>query len=176
VAGVGALLLVAPAVIDPRPRLIWNASASVPIGLYRARGVADLALGDLVAVEPPADLAAFLSDRGYLPRGVPLLKHVAALAGSVVCRDGTAVRVDGRPAAVARPADSRDRPLPTWSGCRTIAAGEVFLLNPEAVDSFDGRYFGPLPRDAVTARLAPIWIAANPLDPRPPGVPDASEP
>ena len=165
VAAVGAILLAAPAVIDPRPRLIWNASASVPVGLYRASRAENLRVGDLVAVAPPPDLATFLADRGYLPRGVPLLKHVAALSGSVVCRDAAIVAIDGRSTAAARERDRRNRPLPVWSGCRTITANEVFLLNPDATDSFDGRYFGALPRDAVTARLTPIWIAANADDP-----------
>lgn len=172
----GALLLAAPLVLALPPVLIWNASASVPVGLYRASGAGTLRIGDLVAVAPPADLATFLAERGYLPRGVPLLKHVAALADSVACRDGSIVAIDGRQVATARERDRSDRPLPVWSGCRSIAVDEVFLLNPDAADSFDGRYFGPLPRDTITARLTPIWIAASAADPRPPDAPAASEP
>lgn len=172
----GALLLVAPLVVALPPVLIWNASASVPVGLYRASGAGTLRIGDLVAVAPPPDLATFLAERGYLPRRLPLLKHVAALAGSVVCRDRAIVAIDGRPIAAARERDRRDRPLPVWSGCRTIGADQVFLLNPDAADSFDGRYFGPLPRDTITAKLTPIWTPADPAEPRPPGVTAASEP
>lgn len=173
---VGTLLLAAPSVLSVPPLLIWNASASVPVGLYRASGAGILGIGDLVAVAPPPDLATFLAERGYLPRGVPLLKHVMALAGSVVCRDAATVAIDGRPVAAARERDRRDRPLPVWSGCRTIAVDEVFLLNPDAADSFDGRYFGPLPRDTITARLTPIWTPADTAEPRPPAAPAASEP
>ncbi len=172
----GALLLAAPLVLALPPVLIWNASASVPVGLYRASGAGTLRIGDLVAVAPPADLATFLAERGYLPRGVPLLKHVAALADSVACRDGSIVAINGRQVATARERDRRDRPLPVWSGCRTIAADEVFLLNTDAADSFDGRYFGPLPRDTITAKLTPIWTPADTAEPRLPGVTAASEP
>ncbi len=35
------------------PRLIWNASASVPIGLYRVQSDARPELTDLVVVRPP---------------------------------------------------------------------------------------------------------------------------
>jgi type IV secretory pathway protease TraF len=70
-----AALTVAPAAIDRRPMFIWNASASAPIGLYRVLPEDRLAIPDLVVVMPPAPLAALLADRGYLPRGVPLLKR-----------------------------------------------------------------------------------------------------
>ena len=74
--GVGATAL--PQHDDRPPWLVWNASASVPIGLYAVDTIIDVHTGDLVVVRPPEPLARFLADRGYLPRGVPLLKHVAA--------------------------------------------------------------------------------------------------
>jgi len=157
-AGLG--LIAAPALLDHPPWLIWNASASVPMGLYRVDETGGIATGDLVAVAPPDELAAFLAERGYLPHGVPILKHVVALAGSVVCREGETVSVDGRPMAIALLRDRRDRPLPAWAGCRMLGAGEVFLLNPDAPESLDGRYFGPVPVGAIVARLAPLWTDA----------------
>ena len=72
-------------------------------------------VGDLVVVTPPEPLASFLADRGYLPRGVPLVKHVAALAGQSVCRNGLTVSVDavdGRRSARAR----QSRPSAALSG------------------------------------------------------------
>jgi type IV secretory pathway protease TraF len=30
-------------------------------------------------------------------------------------------------------------------------------MNWDEPDSLDGRYFGPLPRDAIVARAVPIW-------------------
>src|SRR3546814_18179470 len=90
---------------------------------------------------PPA---AFLSDGGYLPRGVPLMKHVAALPGQRVCRNGTAITVDGIAMGDALDHDRRGRPLPLWTGCRLVADGELFLLNWQVRDSLDGSYFVPL--------------------------------
>ena len=66
---------------------IWNASASVPIGLYRLRPTGNLFVTELVAVQPPEPTATFLSEGGYLPRGLPMLKRVLALPGQTVCRD-----------------------------------------------------------------------------------------
>ncbi len=66
------------------PRLIWNASASTPVGLYAIESMPAPRVQDLAAVTPPEPHAEFLDDGGYLPRGLPLLKHVAAGPGQPV--------------------------------------------------------------------------------------------
>jgi conjugative transfer signal peptidase TraF len=148
-------LFVAVEWAKPAPRLLWNASASAPIGLYRIDADAAPQIGDLVAIEPPPALAGFLAARGYLPRGVPLLKRVAALPGALVCRSGSFVTVDGAGAARALARDRANRPLPVWTGCRTVGRGEIFLLNA-APDSLDGRYFGPLPSAGLIGAAHPL--------------------
>jgi conjugative transfer signal peptidase TraF len=158
-AGLG--LIAVPAVAAWQPRVIWNASASVPLGFYVAASADTIARGDLVLVRPPETLSAFLAERGYVARGVPLLKHVAALPPQVVCAEGTAIMVDGKTVAHRRMADRLGRPLPSWHGCHALESGEVFLLNATEPDSLDGRYFGPLPRTSIVARLRPVWITGR---------------
>ena len=157
----------AVAVLHPWPRLVWNASASAPIGLYRIQPDHDPPTGALVAVTPPAKLARWLAARGYLPAGVPLLKHVAAKSGQRICRTGDVVSVDARRVAVARARDGQGRPLPVWQGCRTLRSGELLLLNPAHPDSLDGRYFGPLPASAVIGRAVPLHLSAPSATPSP---------
>lgn len=139
------------------PRYIWNASNSVPIGLYRVQPVNRLNVTELVAVQPPDLLAAFLDLNGYLPAGVPMLKRVLALPGQTVCRNRLTIAVDGIDVGEARERDGRGRPLPVWQGCRTIADGDVFVMNWQSTDSLDGRYFGPLPSSSVIGRAIPVW-------------------
>jgi conjugative transfer signal peptidase TraF len=150
------------AVFQPAPKLIWNASASVPIGLYAVQPAGTLRIGELLVVAPPEPLAAFLDERHYLPKGVPLLKHVAALPRQIVCRTGGAITVDGILVGMALSRDHLGRPLPTWQRCRVIAAGEVFLMNRRSAASLDGRYFGPLPTTTIVGRADPIWTEAEP--------------
>jgi len=69
---------------DATPAYIWNASNSVPIGLYRLQPVDSLAVTELVAVRPPEPLATFLDLNGYLPIGVLMLKRVLAGNGKVL--------------------------------------------------------------------------------------------
>lgn len=143
--------------VDPPPKLIWNASASTPVGLYVIDDSGPLDLTALVAVNAPEPLATFLSDGGYLPRGTPLLKRVAALPGQRVCRNGLAITVDGVAIGDALDRDRRGRPLPVWTGCRVVAERELFLMNWEVRDSLDGRYFGPLPTASVIGRATPLY-------------------
>ena len=152
-----AAVVVSTIAVRPAPRYIWNASESVPIGLYWLRPAGRLAVSQLVAVQPPEPLATLLADRRYLPRGIPLLKRVLALPGQTVCRDQLVVTIDKIEMGAARVNDSRGRPLPVWQGCRVIADGEVFLMNWRSADSFDGRYFGALPASAIIGTAEPLW-------------------
>lgn len=157
-------LALAPLIMPMPKLLLWNASASAPMGLYRLNPVALPEVGDIVAIIPPPSLARVMAERHYLPDGVPLLKHVAALSGARVCRIDSAILIDGRFAAIARTVDSHGRPLPVWRGCHVLRADEVFLLNA-AADSFDGRYFGALPAAGVLGRAAPILTRDTPSAP-----------
>lgn len=148
-------LFAAVAWLSPQLRLLWNASASAPVGLYRLHPGDTPLVGDMVAYRPSPALARFMSERHYLPIGVPLLKHVAARPGATICRRDAAVTIDGRTVAIAHAADSRGRPLPVWRGCRVLRADQLFLLNP-APDSLDGRYFGPVPASGLIGRATPI--------------------
>ena len=133
------------------------AHVGVPTGLYAIRGKASLHVGERVAIEPPPALRRLLAERGYLPAGVPLLKRVAAVSGQRVCRLQHRVTIDGDFAGAARARDRLGRPLPAWFGCRMLRTGELFVMNPAAPDSFDGRYFCTLRIADVIGRAAPVW-------------------
>lgn len=156
-----AALVVAPAWFGSVPAFIWNASASVPIGLYRLAPAERPDIGDYVVVSPPQPLAALLAERRYLPSGVPLIKRVLALPGATVCRRGATIIAYDHTYGEARERDRLGRPLPVWQACRRLAEGEVFLMNWDAPDSLDGRYFGPLPVISIVARALPLWTDAD---------------
>ena len=141
----------------PAPRFVWNASESVPLGLYSVRPADRLKVTDLVVAFPPENLAISLAEGGYLPRGVPLIKRVLALPGQLVCRRELTITVDGIEMGAARERDRRGRLLPTWQGCRALRHGEVFLMNWDEPASLDGRYFGPLAVTAIVGRAVPLW-------------------
>ena len=159
--GVAAILL-STIIIEPTARYIWNASESVPIGLYQLRPIGNLTAATLVAVQPPEPLARFLESRRYLPRGIPLLKQVLALPGQTICREGLTITVDQRLVGEARLLDRSGRSLPVWQGCHVVVEGEVFLMNRQSGDSFDGRYFGVLSSRVIIGKVEPLWIGGMP--------------
>jgi len=155
---IGAVAILAGTIVAmPSPIYIWNSSESVPVGLYRLRTASNYGVTELVAVRPPEPLATYLHLNGYLPTGVPMLKHVLALPGQTVCRTGSNITVDGIMMGKARERDSRGRPLPIWEGCDVVEDGKLFLMNWQAADSFDGRYFGMTPATAVIGCVFPVW-------------------
>jgi conjugative transfer signal peptidase TraF len=137
--------------------LVWNTTASIPTGLYWIRDKPHRYVGERIAVEPPPQLRRLLAERQYLPTNVPLLKRVAALGGQTVCRIGARVTIDSQLVGKARLTDRQGRALPNWSGCHRLRTGEIFVMNPAAPGSFDGRYFGVLHARDVIGRATPIW-------------------
>lgn len=157
----GLLLVLLPVLPAPRPLVVWNASASLPRGLYRISAPRTPRAGDLVLARTPPAFASMFAERGYLPAEVPLLKRVAATSGSTVCRNGVAILIDGQPRATAQIVDRVGRPMPAWSGCRTLGATDLFLLIPEHPASLDGRYFGPTSVALVIGRAQPLWTVPD---------------
>jgi conjugative transfer signal peptidase TraF len=155
----GIVAIAATAGSRTAPRFVWNVSGSIPIGLYRVRPARDLTVATLVVAYPPEPLATWLAEGRYLPRGVPLLKPILALAGQTVCRIGLVITVDGHEIGAARERDHSGRPLPVWQGCRRIGDCEIFLMNPDEPASLDGRYFGPIPLAAIAGRAEPLWTS-----------------
>jgi type IV secretory pathway protease TraF len=123
------------AIFPVSPKFIWNASASVPIGLYAIHPAGALHVPELVVVRPPAALAAFLDERRFLAKGVPMLKRILALPGQTVCRTGHTITVDRIAMGDTLDRDSRGRTLPAWHGCRVVAGTVVFLMNWQSKDS-----------------------------------------
>nr|WP_245445101.1 S26 family signal peptidase [Mesorhizobium soli] len=148
--------------LTPMPiKFIWNASASAPVGLYMIDFDGPFEVADLVAVDAPEPIATFLAERGYLPKGVPLMKRILAVSGQTVCRTNLAISVDGVGVGAALERDRTGRDLPVWQGCRRIPTGEVFLMNWQVRDSLDGRYFGLTATDQIVGRAVPLWTDEN---------------
>lgn len=156
-SALGALTIAASTAVVWPTRVLYNASASVPLGWYAVSDSEAIGPGDLVVVRTPLRVEPLLVERGYIGPGVPLVKRVGAVPGSTVCRDDVRVSIDGTLAAVARAADGFGRPLPRWSGCRRLGPGDVFLLNSGSPGSFDGRYFGPTPARDIIGKARPLW-------------------
>jgi conjugative transfer signal peptidase TraF len=155
--GIGIVALVCPKA--GAPILLWNASASVPIGFYRLASRPPRP-GALAVIHLPETVRTLAETRGYLRAGTLLIKPVAAGVGEVVCRHGSLITINGRAVAQAKLTDTAGRPLPAWSGCIQLADTQVFVLAAEP-DSFDSRYIGPVDGANVPGTALPVWVRTN---------------
>ena len=149
-----AVALIALSAAKPwQPALLWNATASTPIGLYRLHAPGILHDGELVAAMPPPRIASFLARGGFLPRGVPLLKHIAALPGQTACRMGDIVTVDGKTVGLALDRDHLGRLVA--GGRRVGLKGPVreALHHPVLRGAHDARIAGRARRQVREARV-----------------------
>lgn len=155
-AALGVAIVLGSAVLPPAPRLVWNASASAPIGLYSVSPRALAEPGDTVIARVPEPFRRLAATRRYLPMNVPLVKRVAASAGDEVCALGQEIFVNGRWIAGRRIADGAGRPMPMWSGCVRLRGRQWFLLMDDPA-SFDGRYFGLTEGDDIIGKARLLW-------------------
>lgn len=134
--------------------MVWNASESMPRGLYWINhGPAPR--GDSVAARLPDAIAEFAARRTYLSKSAVLIKQVAATGGDLVCRFGTNIFINAHFKVRAHIRDRAGRPMPQWTGCRVLAAHELFLAG-HGPDSFDSRYFGPIDASRIIGRATLI--------------------
>jgi conjugative transfer signal peptidase TraF len=158
VAGMG-IALITGSTIHRRPVLVWNATASAPVGLYRIVAGQPLR-GCLALIILPERSRTLLHRRGYLHGSLPAIKPIAATSGDVLCRFGNAVYVNGRVAALARRNDHASRPLPRWQGCRRLGNATIAVISPHPF-SFDSRYFGVIDVSALVGVAIPVWTSAQ---------------
>lgn len=153
---IGTLMIGVSATEMLPKKLFWNASASLPVGLYRITSNHPKH-GDLVLAKLP-DWARLIADqRGYLPSNEPALKRVTALSGDQVCRFDRTILVNGKAEVWARKTDRFALRLPIWNGCVTLDESQIFLL-ADHPKSFDGRYFGVTKLADVLGVAEPVWI------------------
>ena len=157
VIGSGIALLGLTMAYPPAPRLVWNASASAPIGLYAVTPGAPIEPSDMVIARVPDPWRMMAAQRRYIPANVPLVKRVAAVAGVEVCALGHEIFVNGKRVVERRVADADGRPIGWWSGCVRLRSRQLFLLMPGNLASFDGRYFGVTEGDLVVGKASLLW-------------------
>ena len=145
----------------------WNGSSSVPIGLYRVR-YGRPEVGELIAFCLPKEVALYAKARGYIGFGFscpgwtqPLLKPVVAVAGDAITIAPSAVTVRGFALSNTQvfETDSQGRPheISMEYGSYRVPSDMVFVLSAFHERSWDSRYFGFVPTNAVRSTMEPLW-------------------
>ena len=128
-----------------------NPTPSLPKGIYRI-SPGTPGKGDLVSFCLEGEYAALARERGYLqsgscPSGLrPLLKRLTGLPGDTVNLQLLSLHA----------MDSQGRAMPSALEGDTIPPGMALVL-ADHEGSFDSRYFGLVPLDALR-RVEPVFI------------------
>lgn len=145
--------------------LRFNASPSLPVGLYIVSADPDASLVEFCPAEPYASLAA---SRGYRSGGTcpdgasPFMKQIVAKPGDKVDFSPDGIAVNGRLIANTQPRDrdSAGRPLEVWPfGSYRVAPGTSWVASSYHPRSFDSRYFGPIPTASIRNHVRPLLTA-----------------
>jgi conjugative transfer signal peptidase TraF len=163
---IGAILIALLAAATRTDGLIFVATdSSCPIGIYHVVHQ-PLARGELVEACLPSAIASYGMARGYLNSGdcpnraEPVIKVIGALAGDRVDLLPEEIRVNGTalPQSSTRLRDSRGRAVRTLPcGSYETTADDVWLFGLHDARSWDSRYFGPVPVNAVLGAVEPVF-------------------
>ena len=143
-----------------------NTSPSMPRGVWWIAPASEVRRGDAVAVCAPSAAANLGRERGYLGAGgcgdgsAPLLKVAAAVAGDMVAVAANGLAVNGAVLADTAPVphDAAGRELRVWPpGVYTVQSGSLWVTTPRA-NSWDSRYWGPVPAGAVRGEAWPLLV------------------
>lgn len=146
----GLALLLFPLTFKSDPKLLYNPSPSAEIGWYGVVPQETYARGDLVAVYLPEAVQMLADERGYLPRGIPVIKSIGAVAGDVICYSSYGLSLPEQPPLRAVLLDRLDRRMPVPEpGCLPVPVGDVVLISRRIETSFDSRYFGSVPTSGI---------------------------
>ena len=119
--------------------IFLNQTASMPIGIYIKSSSDKFEIGDVIV---------FYSEA----KNSNLLKYIAGYEGHKYCFDfENTLWVNGFPIAQKNVAKYPEK-LPAQTLCQTLKKDELLVLG-EHPDSYDSRYFGPIKRQQVIARV-----------------------
>jgi conjugative transfer signal peptidase TraF len=162
-ASIGLLVAFALGVAAIAAGVRYNGTPSYPLGFYFACNKTPHK-GDLVFVSLPSSPAIETAKtRGYLSVAYcsvdHLLKRLAGVAGDRVTIDSAGVEVNGIREANSVPltCDGAGRPLqPFLLAQYVLGPGEILVMSEYSPDSFDSRYFGPIPASTIESVATPL--------------------
>lgn len=142
-----------------------NLTTSMPLGIWKKSNAIHRGSYVAACIPPDTEAAQLAIQRGYIPPGqcpggiAPLLKEIAAFPGDTVFLTDEAVYINGvqLPNSCTQSTDSEGRPLPSFPrGNYRVLPGQCWLFAITHPNSFDSRYFGPVPESSIVTSLFPV--------------------
>jgi conjugative transfer signal peptidase TraF len=135
-----------------RKLVVYNYTDSLPNGFYLLIPGA-VNKGDLIAFEPPPIAAELIRTRKYLRSGGVLLKQIVGVKGDSVYTKNGEFFVNGESYGGFVNTDKEGRFLPRFSFFGRLPEDKVVVAIKGKDNSYDSRYFGPVPKRNILGRL-----------------------
>lgn len=140
-----------------------NVTRSIPLGFYQTTNEPIRTGAYVMFCPPPTAVFKLALQRRYIDPGdcpggsYPMMKRILAAKNDRVQIGPNGVVINGVavPNSKPRPYDGAKRALPHFVSSGTIAEGDVIVIGESKV-SFDSRYYGPIPRQQISAVIRPI--------------------
>ena len=139
------------------PLIIFNATDSLPHGIYRVIKQQTYERGDLIVFPVPEQVRSLVLERGWLKPDSYLIKPLAAINGDNVWITCGQVFVNGKSFGTIKKQDRQGLPLPSLVFNDTLSPGKIAVLQ-RSDDSFDSRYFGQIDESQIIGRAVPVWV------------------
>lgn len=143
--------------------LVYNTTASVPVGWYLLLPPQDVSRDDMVVFTVPEDIEKLAVERGWLPKGTKMLKRVGGLAGDMYgVNKSRQFYVNGVYIEQASLVDGKGQQMPDRSSGIHMVEDDCFLPVGDNSHSFDGRYYGAVPLECIKNKAVLIlptgWV------------------
>jgi conjugative transfer signal peptidase TraF len=164
------IIVVVPiAILSSTLNLRIPQSESIPFGIYRlTKATPPYERGEVIlgCIED-REIVSIILTREYMRPGqcrsgiVPIGKPLLAIAGDTIELNTEAIRVNGKiiPKSETLSHDSKGAPLPIYPrGTYIVEENDFWLFSDYIPNSFDSRYFGPIPKENIVGRLTKLSI------------------
>lgn len=137
--------------------ITYQVSSSMPRGLYLTRPIDRLERGNWVILYPPNFATTYLLRYHFIPQSRLLLKSIAAVPGDFVCQQEHRLWINQHAVAVLLDQDVHHQTIAQRHFCQRLSTDEYLVIGLHDPRSYDGRYFGPVPRRNIIAQALPLF-------------------
>lgn len=140
-------------------RLVYNTTASMPIGLYYKTSEPVVRKSIILAKPHKSDYILQAIKYGYISENEILLKRVIGIPGDKVRITQEGIYVNDDLIANTRifVVDTNKRPLIYKTLDKTLMNNEYIIVG-DSEKSFDSRYFGIVTSDEVISTVVPLYV------------------
>ncbi len=139
-------------------KVVFQITGSMPIGIYLIKPAKDINAWQFIIFNFPENVKQIMRNRRWVPDRVSMLmKAVIGLPGDNISLNEKGVYVNGVYFGPVKQHDKQGLPLPVINSKFTLQKDQYFAAC-RSVNSFDSRYFGPVPKSEIKGVVEPFLI------------------